>query len=275
MSTLRFTEADRDEQGRIRVEPPAGSRFAAPTEAMPADLPAEPQPRQPMPRPPIQQDGSGAGSKQTQRATIASGMVVLFVVLAVVSRLFIAPTGQFGALPTSAPAGVTAAPAYDWTTPTATTIAYQTTHAAVAYAAPNGDVIGALEPGRGFVPVGRFGDEWVQLDVRDSGRVWVKRADVSLDVGARSMLDTLPDLAPPTPAPTRTAVPTSAPVYVAPTLPPAPQATPLPPTVCAENLYGRACGWGNVQATADAIKAEAEATSAARRATLEAQQKGK
>lgn len=79
--------------------------------------------------------------------------------------------------------------------------------AVVAYDAPNGNVIGAIEAGRAYQVLARYGVDWLQADVTGSGVVWLK-ADQVLDLPSN-----LADLAPP-PAP--------AVVYVsAPAAPPA------------------------------------------------------
>jgi len=67
--------------------------------------------------------------------------------------------------------------------------------AAVAYAAPDGAVLGAIEPGRPYRVVARYGADWLLLDVDGSGAVWARLDDVGLPAGL-----SLADLAP-TPAP--------------------------------------------------------------------------
>lgn len=265
MSTLQFTDDDRDENGRIRIEPPAGSRFTARDADEADELNDTPAPRTPTPRPPrAAQPRNGARTQQrAQRATIASGMLLLCAAGILLTRFFSTPAASVP-LAAAPPAAADAAPLHTWTPATATTAAYQMQHAVVVYASPAGEVIGAIEPGRGYVPVAQYGAEWVQLSANDSGLVWVRRADVYLDAADRDVLATLPDLA----QPTSTPVPTSAPPTFAPVQQPA--AAPPAPTVCASNIYGIACGTGNVQATADAIEAAGVATSAAQRATLEA-----
>jgi hypothetical protein len=62
--------------------------------------------------------------------------------------------------------------------------------AVVAYDAPAGNVIGAIEQGRAYRMVARFGADWLQADVTGSGLVWL-RADQVLDLPAD-----LVDLAP-------------------------------------------------------------------------------
>lgn len=99
------------------------------------------------------------------------------------------------------PAGLPATP-----TATGQTLA----RAAVAYAAPDGVALGALEPGRGYAIIGRAGTDWVQIDAGASGAVWVRAADLG-----SPPLAGVPDLAPPTPRP----LPTVRPARVAPPAP--------------------------------------------------------
>lgn len=95
--------------------------------------------------------------------------------------------------------------------------------AVVAYAAPDGSVVGALEPGRGYTPIGRLDTDWLQLEVAGSGLVWARVAEVE---EATEMIAALPDLATPTPEPPPTPAP--APVLA----PPAPVAPIAPPRRC-------------------------------------------
>lgn len=80
--------------------------------------------------------------------------------------------------------------------------------AVVAYDSPNGGVIGAIESGRTYAVVARWGSDWLQADVSGSGVVWLK-ADQVLDLP-----DGLVDLQP---APQPAVVYVSAPAYAAPT----------------------------------------------------------
>jgi hypothetical protein len=98
--------------------------------------------------------------------------------------------------PTVAPATVTA---------TSVPAPYRLPRAVVAYAAPDGSVVGALEPQRSFAIHARSGAEWLQVAVADAGLVWVRQADVaSADIAAA--VAALPDMATATPAPTSTIV---------------------------------------------------------------------
>lgn len=119
--------------------------------------------------------------------------------------------------------------------------------AVVAYAAPGGDLIGAIEAGRAYTPTGTFGADWLQIDVTGSGAVWVRASELP---GAA--VAALPDLQPPTPLPTATDVPAPVVVYTPPT--PIP-----PPTVCAVAVAGdtseQRCGYDLAALAADAQQA--------------------
>lgn len=110
-------------------------------------------------------------------------------------------------------------------------------HAIVAYAAPNGAVLGALEQGRSYRVVARAGTDWVQIDVAAAGTapnlVWVA-ADEIPELAA---LAQLLDLATPVPTATTHVVhvaataPAPAPVAViVPTEPSAAELVPLEPS---------------------------------------------
>jgi hypothetical protein len=70
--------------------------------------------------------------------------------------------------------------------------------AVVVYAAPEGPVVGAIEPGREYTPTGRLDTSWLQLEVAGSGLVWARAAELE---AAAEMIAALPDLATPTPQP--------------------------------------------------------------------------
>src|SRR6266545_3265911 len=61
----------------------------------------------------------------------------------------------------------------------------------VAYDAPSGNVLGAIEQGRAYRVVARSGASWLQLDVDGSGLVWVQAGDLDPE------LADVPDLATP------------------------------------------------------------------------------
>ena len=55
--------------------------------------------------------------------------------------------------------------------------------AVIAYDAPDGSELGALEPGRSYTVVARYGAAWAQLDAPGSGLVWVKAVDIGAQAG--------------------------------------------------------------------------------------------
>jgi hypothetical protein len=52
------------------------------------------------------------------------------------------------------------------------------TRAIVAYSAPNGVVLGAVEQGRPYVVLASYGRDWLQVDITGSGLVWIHTADL-------------------------------------------------------------------------------------------------
>jgi hypothetical protein len=66
--------------------------------------------------------------------------------------------------------------------------------AVVAYDAPAGNVLGAIEQGRAYSVLARYGADWLQADVDGSGVVWL-RADQVLDLPA-DLADLQPTNAP-------------------------------------------------------------------------------
>ena len=106
--------------------------------------------------------------------------------------------------------------------------------AVVAYDAPNGNVLGAIDAGRAYQVLARYGADWLQADVVGSGVVWLRSADV-LDLPA-GLADVQP---PPAPQVVYVSVPQAPPQA------PASQAaesapTPAPPTYALQTLVQRA-----------------------------------
>lgn len=232
MTTWNVTADDRDERGNIMIEAErrAAERNPAPVAPALAEGAEEEAPPPSPPRPVRAispsarlrgRDGDAIPASPPRPAAVAGALAGLFLVgvlIALISRAPVAPLAQSTGQPTLAP---TAAPA-----PSPSALPDRPggslMQAVVAYAAPDGAVLGSIEPGRGFVPVGRYGGGWVQLDVQGSGRVWVRRGEAPLDAMDMDVLATLPDLAPPptaTPAPAQQA-------------PVAPIAQPRQPAVC-------------------------------------------
>lgn len=112
--------------------------------------------------------------------------------------------------------------------------------AMVAYAEPGGAVIGALEPGRPYLVVGRSGIGWLQINIGQPAPVWVRAWD-----GAA--ISAVPDLSTPTPRPTATPVPYVAPAYVPLPAPAYVAPTEIPVATCKTVIFdgqqiGQACG---------------------------------
>lgn len=87
-----------------------------------------------------------------------------------------------------------------------------TNRALVAYDAPDGQALGAIEAGRTYQVLASYGASWLQADVTGSGVVWLRAADL---LGAPGGLVDLQ----PTPAPRIVVVsaPVPAPAYTPPT----------------------------------------------------------
>jgi hypothetical protein len=128
--------------------------------------------------------------------------------------------------------------------------------AIIAYAAPDGAALGAIEPGRAYAVREERPDGWRRLDVAGSGEVWVRGWEL--------------DGAPPTPTATPVATATPLPTTPPPPLPAAPQApawVPPPAPVaapaapeqyCASNAYANACSDDPAAAQAAADQAYRE-----------------
>jgi hypothetical protein len=113
--------------------------------------------------------------------------------------------------------------------------------AVVAFAAPEGAPIGALEPGRAYTVVAEQG-QWAHLEVEGSGAVWVRTWEL------RGQPQPLPTLAP--------VVPTSAPAPAAPAFV-APPASTCVPVVDGDNgnaYLGDACGATSTERQARALE---------------------
>jgi hypothetical protein len=85
-----------------------------------------------------------------------------------------------------------------------------TVRALVAYDAPDGQALGAIEAGRAYQVLASYGAAWLQADVAGSGVVWLRAADL---LGAPGGLVDLR----PTDAPRIVVVSAPAPAYTPPT----------------------------------------------------------
>lgn len=220
---------ERGPDGRILVEAPAVSL----TEMLPA-MPDAQAPRE------------AARPALTRRELALWSIPALLLCLVAASVL-----ARWGAPVTATPAPAPTAAAVQATpAPTlAPTAAALLDRAIVAYAAPDGDILGAVEAGRPYTPTGRYGSTWAQLDVGERAPIWVRLGDMpGLTVAG------LPDLAPkPTPIPVPAVVP------VVPAAVPAADCTETSATFRASQrvevngvLRGEAAAWSCVsQAAAD------------------------
>lgn len=132
----------------------------------------------------------------TSRAQLAGGIVVGVIVL--LAGLYVAQRApSVPAAPPAAasrPTAAQAAPSAAEAAPAAPAPAQTLPRAVVAYAAPDGAVLGSIEPGRAYTPTARLGDAWTRITAAGSGLVWVRAAELPADPA-------LPDLATPTPPP--------------------------------------------------------------------------
>ncbi|HET8699644.1 MAG TPA: hypothetical protein VFO94_19320 [Gammaproteobacteria bacterium] len=264
MTTWTITADDRDEQGDIKLADDT------PLAAAPAPAPTPPAGRIAAFLPPLPKRATPAVTETTtppRRGVIAgavvAGLLLAAILIALISRDGEA-AGQSGELaprPSPLPATTPA--------PTATPYGAPIDGAMVAYFDPN-DLTSAtpLENGTRVVPVARIGHEWLQLRLADGAEPWVRWRDLP---APSASLDALPDLAPPTPAPTDVP-PAPQPIYQAP-------AAPAPPATCDEatapyrvtrrvELSG--IPRGSITAWSCASQAEAEARANAQEAQLRA-----
>lgn len=184
MATLRFGPEDRDERGFVAVAEPRSLADLLPT---PAQIQASAQP---------------APATWTRTNLIIGGVLVLIAIglasyiAGRAPQASPAPRPQPSATPTSsAPTPASAA------------------RSLIAFAAPDGVALGAIESTRVITPTAHYGSDWIQADVAGSGLVWLRASDVS------GLAIVGPDLTPHV-APPPVARPASAPPVPLPTDPP-------------------------------------------------------
>lgn len=136
---------------------------AAPAPASPAAPPRPPRSPSTGPTP--------LGSLRPQSAAQGQpapgqGWIMLIAVVALIGLAVFALRGEGGAAP---PLDVTAQVPSSPPAPTALVLV----RAIVAYDAPNGGALGALEAGRAYSLVA-ISDAWQQIDIEGSGLVWVR-----------------------------------------------------------------------------------------------------
>lgn len=209
MASIQFTDADRDERGFVTVPAPAPN----PEPRSLADL-------LPPMGTPAQTTKKKATSKSEQILTIGS-----LIALAVVLFLRFGSGGDSpAASPQSPPATVQASGAgTPAPSPLPAAAPAVTGRLLIAFAAPDGEPLGAIESTRSITPTAHYGSDWIQADVAGSGLVWLRAAD------SPELAITGPDLSPRRPAVVPQA-PAAAPraAEYAPPPPEPPPPTPLP-----------------------------------------------
>ncbi|MDQ2995712.1 MAG: hypothetical protein M3R61_01460 [Chloroflexota bacterium] len=216
MATIRFSDEDRDDRGFVTVPAPAPSESRSLADLLPPASAARLAPaKQPIRRSEL----------------ISSGVAVL---LACGVLLYLA-----GSRPASAPQAVPAPPhtrGDGVATPSPIPAAAPAVagRLLIAFGAPDGNPLGAIESTRAITPTAHYGDAWIQADVQGSGRIWLRASD------APDLAITGPDLAP---RPTATARPA---------VPPTPE--PQPPCLTAGTgaRLVTVCDWGDLEALAKA-----------------------
>jgi hypothetical protein len=208
----------RDAQGRIILESELPAAAPEP-EAEPTPRPVratEPGRRTPMasllPRPQSDQEPATPARPPARSwptiAAVVCGLALALMLVLLLQQAPAAPRAQPTIQPTFAPTlAPSALPAFGAPLDVALVAYFDPADPATAT---------ALEDGRRVLPVARHGREWLQLQLEDGARVWVRWRDLP---APSASLDQLPDLAPPPPA-------TAAPIVVA---------QPRQPAVCDEH----------------------------------------
>lgn len=197
--------------------------------------------------PPIEQPAPAVTPRPRLSPVQTIGMVAVPIIIAAALLIAVFVITQQRPTPTPRPTARPDLPTATIPSPRPTPSAILS-KAIVVYAAPEGQLLGAVDSTRAYTPTARYGEsDWLQVEVAGSGKVWVHRADVQAEP-----LASLPDLAPP---PTATMVPAPpAPVIVY--APPSPTDVPCPPFVGhARSIHGET--WSCVsQADAEAQLAQ-------------------
>jgi hypothetical protein len=198
MASIQFTDADRDDQGFVAVPAPRSLADLLPAVAAPAD--------QTITRTPI------------TKAEWVSMIVTALLFVGLFAWLIFSGDAPRSAPPQSPAATQTSGDSAAKPSPLPATPFAVAGRLLIAFASPDGIVLGAIESTRAITPTAHYGDSWIQADVQGSGLVWLRASD------APDLAVTGPDLAPRRPA--------AAPQ--APALPAEPTSPPLEPTQCAE-----------------------------------------
>lgn len=157
MTSIQFTDADRDDRGFVKAPAPDSRSLA---DLLPSAAPT------PTRRPITRQELISAA---------------IFVPLLISALLYLSRGDTAApAAPAAASAVPTAAPL-----PSAPPV-----EMLPAFAEPGGARLGSIEATRAIAPAAHFGSDWIQADVAGSGLVWLRAADFP------SLAIVGPDLAP-------------------------------------------------------------------------------
>ena len=262
----------RDADGKIIVNPEeettTGEHSIPATASLSEMLPKPPRatPKAPQPKQALQEEKPKTSWRTAAAAAFLSVLLLISIIAAVINN----PAASDAAPPpqhdstTAATNNAYAAPAAaDDAAPQVTAAPTPTPAAAlersvVAYAAPHGATLGAIDAGQHYTAAARYGDSWTQISTEASGLVWVQQGDVQVQDHAA-----LPDLKP---LPTPTFIPQ--PVII-PTALPHVQAAAVKPTVCVSSSRAQGCGENRAEAQANLEHLEREAREQ-RRASIQA-----
>lgn len=227
MASIQFTDADRDARGFVAV--PAPSRNPEPRSL--ADL-----------LPPTAAPVDQTIKRQPMTKAEWASMIVLgMLFIGLFAWLWRSGDAPRVSPPRPAATAQTSGDGTPKPSPIPATPPAVTGRLLIAFASPDGEVLGAIESTRLITPTAHYGDSWIQADVQGSGLVWLRTSD------SPALAITGPDLAPRRAAPPAAAAPAAAPLIPAATPPPPP-----PPTQCAEvGIAGKmvsACGYDDLSA---------------------------
>lgn len=188
MSVLRFTAADRDAHGRIKLPSDTPTQEAEPTVPPLRAIDPFSRPALDLPLPNAADQGS---HKPMPVAALAAVVGVATILILAAFAALRAPTSP-RARPTAVPAP-TVAPA--------PSIAPQPTVtpqlAIAAFWGPGGERAPDVDPGAIISPRARYGETWVSVALDGGGEVWIARSDAQIsDADLRALRDLSP---PPTP----------------------------------------------------------------------------
>jgi len=211
MASIQFTEADRDEHGRIKVARDEPRSLA--------DL---------LPKPSeIRADAARIVRQPPTRAEWAALIAVALIAAWIAIYAWSMPGAPTAREQPRATIMPTLLPSPLPVTPPAVA-----GRLLIAFAAPDGLPLGAIESTRAMTPTAHYGSDWIQADVAGSGRIWLRASDM----GDLPIVG--PDLAPrlSSPAPAREAV-------IAPAAPPTAEKQPPCLTAGTGTQTVTVCDW--------------------------------